>query len=128
MFEGLISGVLNRFLGNFIENLGAEQLNISLWNGQITLQDMQIKKTLFDSMPVPFNMHYGKVGKIYIDIPVINISTEPLKIELYDVFLFIKPKKLDEWKENVEVKAFKDSVQSSLDKYENYLQEKAKLD
>jgi hypothetical protein len=54
MFEGLISSVLNRVLGNFVENLDAQQLNISLWNGSVSLTDLQVKSTLFDAMPVPF--------------------------------------------------------------------------
>ena len=92
MLERLISSVLNRTLGNFIENLDAEQLNISIWNSNVKLENLQIKPTIFDSMPVPFTLHYGKVGKIFIDIPILNINNSPLKIEISDVFVFIKPK------------------------------------
>jgi vacuolar protein sorting-associated protein 13A/C len=40
MFEGLIASVLNRILGNFIENIDANQLSISLWGGSVTLEDV----------------------------------------------------------------------------------------
>ena len=62
MLEKLISSVLNRTLGNFIENLDSQQLNINLWNSNLKLENLQIKPTLFESMPVPFTLHYGKVG------------------------------------------------------------------
>lgn len=40
MFERLISSVLNAVLGNFVENLDADQLNISIWNGCVTLENL----------------------------------------------------------------------------------------
>ena len=73
MLENLISSLLNRFLGSFIENLDSEQLNISLWNGSVKLENLEVKPNIFDSMPVPFTLHYGKIGKIQLEIPVINI-------------------------------------------------------
>ena len=114
MFEGIIASVLNRVLGEFIENLDANQLNISLFSGKVLLENLQIKKTLFDNMPIPFNLHFGKVGRIFLDIPMTGIFSKPLKIEISDIFMIIKPKPLDEWKEDVEVEGFKNGVQGLL--------------
>ena len=94
MIGKLISSVLNHFLGNFIEDLDSKQLDVSLWSGKISLDNLQIKKSLFDTMPVPFELHHGKVGKIYLEIPITSLTSSPLKIEISDVFLFIKPKHL----------------------------------
>ena len=121
MLERLISSVLNRTLGTFIENLDAEQLKISIWNSNVKLENLQIKPTIFDSMPVPFTLHYGKVGKIFIDIPILTINTSPLKIEISDVFMFIKPKHFNNWSEKVEIDAFINNTFNSLEKYEDYI-------
>lgn len=123
MLEGLISSVLNRVLGNFIENLDSEQLKISLWQSNVKLENLQIKPTIFDSMPVPFTLHYGKVGKIFIDIPIMNINNSPMKIEVSDVFVFIKPKHFNIWSEKVEIEAFINKTFNFLDKYEDYITE-----
>jgi vacuolar protein sorting-associated protein 13A/C len=74
MFEGLIVSVLNRIIGNFVENLDANQLSISLWNGSVSLENLEIKKDLFDSMPVPFKIAFGNIGKIYVEVPIRNIA------------------------------------------------------
>lgn len=58
-------------------------------------------------MPVPFQLHYGKVGKIFID-GIKYILTSPLIIEISDVCVFIKPKDFSQWNEKVEMKAFID--------------------
>ena len=123
MLERIISSVLNTFLGNFIENLDSEQLKISLWSSTVKLENLQIKPTLFDSMPVPFTLHYGKVGRIFIDIPIMNLSSSPLKLEISDVFVFIKPKNFDLWSEKVEIDAYIEKTISFLDKFETYLTE-----
>lgn len=101
--------------------MDSDQLKISLWSSTVKLENLQIKPTLFDSMPVPFAMHYGKVGRIFIDIPVRNINTSPLKLEISDVFMFIKPKHFNNWSEKVEIDAFIAQTFSFLDKYEDYL-------
>ena len=54
MFEGLIASILNGVLGDFIENIDKNQLSISLWGGSVTLENVQIKATMFDTKPLPF--------------------------------------------------------------------------
>ena len=79
-------------------------------------------------MPLPFTLHYGKVGSIKLDIPVINIASSPLKVEISDVFILIKPKHFDLWSEKVEIEAFINKTLSYLDKYEAYLTESTQLE
>lgn len=79
-------------------------------------------------MPLPFSLHYGKVGRIFIDIPVWNIASAPLKVEISDVFMFIKPKHFDLWKEKVEIDAYIEKTLSFLDKFEAYLTETTQLE
>lgn len=59
MFESLITQVLNKVLGDFIENIDPKQLKISITNGNVQLTNMKIKPTIFDSLPVPFQLVYG---------------------------------------------------------------------
>lgn len=33
VFENLVADLLNRFLGDYIDNLDASQLNIGIWGG-----------------------------------------------------------------------------------------------
>lgn len=106
MFESLITQILNKVLGDFIENIDPSQLKISIGSGKVNLRNMKLKSTLFDSMPLPFKLVYGQVGKIHLQIPVWNMFNSPLIIEIEDVFGYVRPKKTDEWKEEVEVKDF----------------------
>ena len=102
MFEKLITQVLNKVLGDFIENIDASQLNISLLNGNVNLSNMKLKSTIFDALPVPFSLDYGQIGVINLKIPVFNLLTSPLVIEIRDVFAIIRPKHVKEWNVDVE--------------------------
>lgn len=34
VFESIVTDLMNRFLGDFIENLDKKQLNIGIWGGE----------------------------------------------------------------------------------------------
>ena len=92
MLEGIISSVLNKVLGDFIENIDAKQLNISLLAGDVELFNLAIKPTILDNMPLPFKIVHGNVGRIFVDVPVISFMTSPIKIEISEIFLLVSPK------------------------------------
>ena len=71
---------------------------------------MKLKSTLFDSMPLPFKLIYGQVGKIHLEIPIWSGFNSPVVIEVENVFGFVRPKRLDEWKEEVEIKDFQSTT------------------
>ena len=118
MFEKVITQVLNKVLGNFIENIDPSQLKISVTSGKVKLQNMKLKSSLFDSLPVPFSLIQGQIGLINLKIPVLKLASAPLIIEISDVFALVRPKHIKEWNIDVEEKAYINSNQSKLEQYE----------
>lgn len=39
VFESLVADLLNRFLGDFVENLDSSQLNVGIWGGWFVAKD-----------------------------------------------------------------------------------------
>jgi hypothetical protein len=62
--NGVIANVLNRVLGNFIEDLSSDSLNISLLSGEVTLEDLRIKSKVVDQIGLPYKLKSGYIGKI----------------------------------------------------------------
>jgi len=87
-------------LGTFIEDLDANQLGTSIFTGTVLLKNMRLKSTLFDSSPVPFQLQYGQVGRIYLKIPIWDLFNSPLVIEIEDVFGLVTLKPMSMWDEN----------------------------
>lgn len=62
--NGVIANVLNRVLGNFIEDLSSDSLNISLLSGEVTLENLRIKSKVVDQIGLPYKLKSGYIGKI----------------------------------------------------------------
>ena len=56
VFESLVTELVNKYLGDFIENLDSSQLKIGIWGGELGL----LKSSLFNMLDhclVHFNMN-----------------------------------------------------------------------
>ena len=82
--------ILNQTLEPFIDNLDFDQLDVGVFKGTIKLENLSIKKTIINELPFPFQLEYGYVGKIFADIPIINIGSSPVKIEISNIFVLLK--------------------------------------
>jgi len=91
-------------------------------NGDVQLNNVKLKPTLFDSLPLPFSLAYGQVGELKLKIPIWNMFNNPLIIEITDLFALVRPKHIKEWNEEVEIKAFQDSNQGILERFEIFSQ------
>lgn len=59
MLESLISWVLNTYVGEYLENLNADQLSVGLLQGQIELENVPLKKTALRKFDVPVRIKTG---------------------------------------------------------------------
>ncbi len=90
MVSAIVAKILNRTLGAFIDDLKSDQLDISLFSGTVKLENLSLKKTVLDNLPFPFRLEFGYVGRIFADIPIRNIGSAPVKIEVSNVFALFK--------------------------------------
>ena len=70
---------------------------------------MKLKSDIFDSSPVPFQLKWGKIGRIYIKIPIWDMFKSPLVIEIEDVIGVAGIKPITEWNEEQQREAFRNS-------------------
>ncbi|CAI2366521.1 unnamed protein product [Moneuplotes crassus] len=117
--SGWLRDHIEKFLENFVEGINADQFRMSLSRGVIDLKNLSIKPTILDSIPLPLKIRYGKVGSVFVDIPVTSILSSPLKIEIRDIFILINPKDVNEWNEEDTKKEFIEGVQLQLEALED---------
>jgi vacuolar protein sorting-associated protein 13A/C len=110
MFEKLITKVLNKVLGDFIENLDPSQLDLSLMSGDIHLTNLALRPNIFDTLPVPFTFVSGHLGslRVLLPRPLWTLLSNPFKIELSDIMVVVKPKPIREWDAEFELNAYKE--------------------
>ncbi|CAD6216264.1 GSCOCG00012879001-RA-CDS [Cotesia congregata] len=63
VFESIVTELLNKILGEYVENLDYKQLKLSLWGGDVVLKDLLIKESALDVLDLPIKLEYGRLGK-----------------------------------------------------------------
>lgn len=72
-----------------------KNLQIGLWSGYIVLENLVLKRKLFDDENVPVSLTYGFIGRLELRLPFLtwNLSyMDPLVINIDKVFLLVSPK------------------------------------
>ncbi|KAL2866549.1 membrane morphogenesis protein VPS13 [Aspergillus lucknowensis] len=92
MLENLVANLLNRFLGIYVKNFDATQLNIGIWSGDVKLRNLELRREALDQLHLPLNVVEGHVGELTLSIPWSNLRGKPVKVDIEDVFLLAAPK------------------------------------
>jgi vacuolar protein sorting-associated protein 13A/C len=92
MLEGLVANLLNRFLGMYVQNFDAKQLNVGIWSGDVKLKNLELRREALDQLHLPLNVVEGHLGQLTLQIPWSNLRGKPVKVHIEDVFLLAAPR------------------------------------
>ncbi|KZF24832.1 vacuolar protein sorting-associated protein 13 [Xylona heveae TC161] len=92
MLEGLVANLLNRFLGLYVQNFDAKQLNVGIWSGDVKLRNLELRREALDQFRLPLNVVEGHLGQLTLSIPWSNLKGKPVRVNIEDVFLLAAPK------------------------------------
>eukprot|EP01032_Pedospumella_encystans_P015955 gene15955-18222_t len=89
MAKKLLHSVLVKVLGEFID-LNEENLNLAVWNGQIVLNNLNLKT---DQILKNFNLNvfHGTIQRLEVTIPWATLLINPVKIVISGVLLDVGP-------------------------------------
>ncbi|XP_076380466.1 vacuolar protein sorting 13C isoform X3 [Megalopta genalis] len=91
VFESIVTELLNKVLGEYIQNLDYTQLKVSLWGGDVVLNDLLIKETALDVLDLPIRLGYGRLGKLILKIPFKDMWNGQIDAIVEELFLLIVP-------------------------------------
>ncbi|KAH7312762.1 hypothetical protein B0I35DRAFT_481183 [Stachybotrys elegans] len=97
MLEGLVAGLLNRFLGMYVKNFDPTQLKVGIWSGDVKLRNLELRREALDQLKLPINVLEGHLGELTLVIPWSNLGGAPVKVFVQDVFLLASPKEEAEY-------------------------------
>lgn len=92
LLEGVVASLLTKYLGQYIDGLSKENLNMSLGSGELELEDLHLKPEALDQLELPIRVHAGALGKLSLSIPWKQLKSKPAIIRLERVFLLAGPK------------------------------------
>nr|XP_012140992.1 PREDICTED: vacuolar protein sorting-associated protein 13C isoform X2 [Megachile rotundata] len=91
VFESIVAELLNKVLGEYIQNLDYTQLKLSLWGGDVVLTDLLIKETALDVLDLPVRLEYGRLGKLILKIPFKDMWNGQIDAVVEELFVLIVP-------------------------------------
>ena len=94
MLEGLAAWVLKTYIGKYV-NLNADKLSVGLLSGSVELENLPIIKDAFNDYELPFEVKFGHIGKIKLNISLNKLRNTPWSLLAEGLYLIIGPKSTD---------------------------------
>ncbi|XP_034479091.1 vacuolar protein sorting-associated protein 13 isoform X2 [Drosophila innubila] len=91
VFEAVVADVLNKVLGDYIENLDHKQLKIGIWGGDVVLTNLKIRENALDDLDLPVQLIYGYLGKLVLKIPWKNLYSQPVIVDIENLYALVSP-------------------------------------
>ncbi|XP_057578649.1 intermembrane lipid transfer protein VPS13C isoform X2 [Hippopotamus amphibius kiboko] len=128
VLESVVADLLNRFLGDYVENLNKSQLKLGIWGGNVALDNLQIKENALSGLDVPFKVKAGQIDKLTLKIPWKNLYGEAVVATLEGLYLLVVPGASIRYDAEKEEKSLQDIKQKELSRIEEALQKAAEKD
>ncbi|KAK9971624.1 hypothetical protein ABG768_024979 [Culter alburnus] len=122
VFESLVSDLLNRFIGDYVENLDKSQLKIGIWGGNVVLENLKVKENALSEFDVPFKVKAGQIGKLTLKIPWKNLYNEAVVATLDGLYLLVVPGATIKYDAVKEERYLQEAKQKELQRIEETLQ------
>ncbi|XP_035855716.1 vacuolar protein sorting-associated protein 13C isoform X4 [Sander lucioperca] len=126
VFESLVSDLLNRFIGDYVENLDKSQLKIGIWGGNVVLENLKVKENALSEFDVPFKVKAGQIGKLTLKIPWKNLYNDAVVATLDGLYLLVVPGATIKYDAAKEERYQQEAKQRELQRIEEALQTAAR--
>ncbi|XP_034747367.1 vacuolar protein sorting-associated protein 13C-like [Etheostoma cragini] len=126
VFESLVSDLLNRFIGDYVENLDKSQLKIGIWGGNVVLENLKVKENALSDFDVPFKVKAGQIGKLTLKIPWKNLYNDAVVATLDGLYLLVVPGATIKYDAAKEERYQQEAKQRELQRIEEALQTAAR--
>ncbi len=64
VLEGVVSALLTKYLGDYVEGLAAENLSLGIFSGEVTLENLALKRSALAGLNLPITVKEGVLGAL----------------------------------------------------------------
>ncbi|KAF6721023.1 Vacuolar protein sorting-associated protein 13C [Oryzias melastigma] len=122
VFEALLSDTLNRFIGDYVENLDKSQLKIGIWGGNVVLENLKVKENALSEFDIPFKVKAGQIAKLTLKIPWKNLYNEAVVASMDGLYLLVVPGATVKYDASKEERYQQEAKHKELQRIEEVLQ------
>ncbi|RLN73180.1 hypothetical protein BBJ28_00004428 [Nothophytophthora sp. Chile5] len=81
--------VLDAVLGSYVKNIDPDALKISVWNGKIEVEAVELQPEAFP-LPKQMRLVKGTLRQLRIDLPWANFANQPIRVDIQDMSLLLE--------------------------------------
>lgn len=97
MFESLISSILDKIAGEYIQGLNKENLSIGIFSGDVKVENVALNPSVIDLFDLPLMLRYSRIGKLELKVPFNSLGSTPVEVFLDGLYVIVNPKSQTEW-------------------------------
>ena len=97
MFEGLLEKLLLSKLGKYIIGLDKDSLKVGVWGGDITLENVFLKRDALLLLQIPLVITYGKIVRLIVKVPWAKLSSAPVEVRLEGLYIILSTQEKTNW-------------------------------
>ncbi|XP_075064457.1 intermembrane lipid transfer protein VPS13C isoform X2 [Mixophyes fleayi] len=128
MLESVVADLLNRFLGDYVENLDRSQLKLGIWGGNVSLENLRVRENALSELDVPFKVKAGQIDKLTLKIPWKNLYGDAVVATLEGLYLLVVPGASIKYDAEKEERNLQETKQRELHRIEEAMQKAAEKD
>ncbi|EOD14033.1 hypothetical protein EMIHUDRAFT_451837 [Emiliania huxleyi CCMP1516] len=91
MFESIALSVLERVLGQYVEDIDRNSLKVAVWKGHITLERLKLRREALYAWGLPLDIKAGYIERAELQLPWNRLGSEPVTITLDGIYLVASP-------------------------------------
>ena len=77
VLQRIVGEILSNFLGDYFEGL-SNNVSIGLWSGELTLQNVKVKKEAMEKIGLPLEISFGCLEELKLKIPWKNLASSKI--------------------------------------------------
>ena len=93
MAKAAVAAVLQKTLGPFVDGIDAKSLELSVWDGDVKLDQLQLRTSALAALELPLRVVGARLGSVRVQIPWRNLGGEPMIVTVDRLFLVLAPRK-----------------------------------
>ena len=74
-------------LGKYVEGLSAENLKLSVWSGEVELNNLKLRNGVLDSLNLPISVNHASLKRLNLKIPWASLETKPIRVTVDGLYI-----------------------------------------
>lgn len=92
MFDRFVADLLTTYLGEYFDNIDREQVKVSVWNGEVHLRNLKVRRDALRFFDVPICVLMGTIEKLTVVIPWTRLRSESVVVQIRNARLILSDK------------------------------------